>query len=279
MNEHVLDKGDTLVSYSKSLNKCLEFKIAYFKLSMLSGGQPGERTCGQALSSHASQVGKKRERTQRSTAKPGKPYRHGRRTVDRKPFRILAVAGSLRQGSYNRGLLRAAGALAPDGVEVRFFDIGQLPFFNEDLEAAGDPEPVHRFKDAIATSNAVLIATPEYNGAVPGVLANAIDWASRPTGRSVLRNKLVAVMGAVLGKSGSANAQAALRGEFSRIGAIVVPDPQVLVPQASSLFDEDVDLRDEGTREDIRQLVEALVHWCRRIQPEEPVSVQSVTSP
>ncbi|HEX6477296.1 MAG TPA: NADPH-dependent FMN reductase [Ktedonobacteraceae bacterium] len=199
--------------------------------------------------------------------------------MDRKPFRILAVAGSLRQGSYNRGLLRAAGALAPDGVGVRFFDIGQLPFFNEDLEAAGDPEPVHRFKDAIATSNAVLIATPEYNGAVPGVLANAIDWASRPTGRSVLRNKLVAVMGAVLGKSGSANAQAALRGELSRIGAIVVPDPQVLVPQASSLFDEDVDLRDEGTREDIRQLVEALVHWCRRIQPEEPVSVQSVTSP
>ncbi len=154
--------------------------------------------------------------------------------MDRKPFRILTVAGSLRQGSYNRGLLRAAEALrgllraaealAPDGVEVRFFDIGQLPFFNEDVEAVGDPEPVHRFKDAIATSNAVLIATPEYNGAVPGVLANAIDWASRPTGRSVLRNKPVAVMGAVLGKSGSANAQAALRGELSRIGAIVVPE-------------------------------------------------------
>jgi len=86
-------------------------------------------------------------------------------------------------------------------------------------------------------------------------------------------------MGAVLGKSGSANAQAALRGELSRIGAIVVPDPQVLVPQASRLFDEDVDLRDEGTREEIRQLVEALVRWCRRVQPEEPVSVQSVTGP
>jgi chromate reductase len=194
--------------------------------------------------------------------------------VDRKPFQILAVAGSLRQGSYNRGLLRAAEALAPDGVEVRFFDIGQLPFFNQDVEAAGDPEPVQRFKDAIASSNAVLIATPEYNGAVPGVLANAIDWASRPSGRSVLRNKLVSVMGAVLGTSGSANAQAALRGVLSRIGAIVVPDPQVLVPRASRLFDEHVDLRDEGTREEIRQLVEALVDWCRRVQPEEPVSVQ-----
>ena len=206
-------------------------------------------------------------------------YRHRRRTLDRKPFRILAVAGSLRQGSYNRGLLRAAQEVAPDWVEVRFFDIGQLPFFNEDVEAAGDPEPVRRFKDAIATSNAVLIATPEYNGAVPGVLANAIEWASRPTGRSVLRNKPVAIMGAVQGKSGSANAQAAVRGVLGRIGAIVVPDPQVLVPRASSLFDEQLDLRDEGTREEIRKLVEAVAHWCRRVQPEEPVSAQSVTAP
>ena len=114
---------------------------------------------------------------------------------------------------------------------------------------------------------------------VPGVLANAIDWASRPTGRSVLRNKPVALMGAVLGTSGSANAQAALRGVLGRIGAVVVPDLQVLVPQASRLFNEQVDLHDAGTREEIRQLVEALVHWCRRVQPEEPVSTQSVTAP
>ena len=197
--------------------------------------------------------------------------------MDNQPFRILAVAGSLRQGSYNRGLLRAAEELAPNGVEVQFFDIGTLPFFNEDLEAAGDPEAVRRFKDAISNANAVLIATPEYNGAVPGVLANAIDWASRPTGRSVLRNKPVAVMGAVLGKSGSANAQAALRGVLSRIGAVVVPDPQVLVPRASRLFDEQVNLRDEATREEIRQLVEAVALWCQRVQPEEPDNVASVT--
>jgi len=197
--------------------------------------------------------------------------------VERKPFRILAVAGSLRQGSYNRGLLRAAEELAPDWVEAQFFDIGTLPFFNEDLEAAGDPEVVRRFKEAISNANAVLIATPEYNGAVPGVLANAIDWASRPTGRSVLRNKPVAVMGAVLGKSGSANAQAALRGVLSRIGAVVVPDPQVLVPHASRLFDEQVNLRDEDTREEIRQLVDAVAHWCRRVQPDEPVSAASAT--
>ena len=189
--------------------------------------------------------------------------------MDNKEFRILALAGSLRQGSYNRGLLRADGELAPDWVKVQFFDIGTLPFFNEDLEAAGDPEAVRHFKEAIIRANAILIATPEYNGAVPGVLANAIDWASRPTGRSVLRNKPVAVMGAVLGKSGSANAQAALRGVLSRVGAVVVPDPQVLVPHASKLFDEQVNLRDEDTREEVRQLVEAVAHWCRRVQPEE----------
>src|SRR5260370_2978800 len=121
--------------------------------------------------------------------------------VNRKPFRILAIAGSLRQGSYNRGLLRASQEVAPGWVEVQFFDIGQLPFLNADVEAAGDPAPVRRLKDAIANSNAVLIATPEYNGPVPGALANAIAWVSRPTGRSVLRNKPVAVMGAVLGGS------------------------------------------------------------------------------
>jgi chromate reductase, NAD(P)H dehydrogenase (quinone) len=180
--------------------------------------------------------------------------------VESNPFRILAIAGSLQQGSYNRGLLRAAEELAPAWVEVQFFDIGTLPFFNEDIEADGDPEQVQRFKEAISRANAVLIATPEYNGVVPGVLTNAIDWASRPTGRSVLRNKPVAVMGAVLGRSGSANAQAALRGVLSRVGAIVAPDPQVLVPRASRLFDEQVNLRDEETREEIRQLVEAVAH-------------------
>jgi chromate reductase len=197
--------------------------------------------------------------------------------VDKKPFRILAIAGSLRQGSYNRGLLRAAEELAPDWVEVHFFDIGTLPFFNEDLEAAGDPEEVRRFKEDIRNANAVLIATPEYNGAVPGVLANAIDWASRPSGRSVLRNKPVVVMGAVLGRSGSMNAQSALRGVLSRVGAVVVPDPQVLVPRASKFFDDQVNLLDEETREEIRQVIEAVARWCRRVQPEEDESIAAAT--
>ena len=174
--------------------------------------------------------------------------------------------------------MRAAEELAPEWVEVQFFDIGTLPFFNEDLEAAGDPEPVRRFKETIRAANAVLIATPEYNGAVPGVLANAMDWASRPSGRSVLHNKPVAVMGAVLGRSGSINAQAALRGGLSRVGAVVVPDPQVLVPRASRLFDEQVNLLDEDIREEIRLLVEAVAQWCRRVQPEEDESIGAAMS-
>jgi chromate reductase, NAD(P)H dehydrogenase (quinone) len=189
----------------------------------------------------------------------------GQQTVSHASARRQPAAGVLQSGIVARR--RGTRARMGRGTVLRHCT---LPHFNEDLEAAGDPEVVRRFKEAIRNANAVLIATPEYNGAVPGVLANAIDWASRPSGRSVLRNKPVAVMGAVLGKSGSANAQAALRGVLSRVGAIVVPDPQVLVPRASRLFDEQVNLRDEETREEIRQLVEAVAHWCRRVQPEEP---------
>ncbi len=190
-------------------------------------------------------------------------------------FRILGIPGSLRQGSYNRGLLRAAQEVAPSWVKIDLYDIGQLPFFDQDLEAKGDPAVVRAFKDQIAASNAVLIATPEYNGVVPGLLANAIDWASRPPGKSVLRGKPVAVMGAVLGRSGSINAQTALRGVLGRIGAVVVPDPQVLVPQASKLFDEHVDLRDEETRRQIAELVDAVAHWCRRVQPDAALTASS----
>ena len=189
--------------------------------------------------------------------------------MNKKLFRILAISGSLRKGSYNRGLLRVAEELAPDWVEVQFFDIGTLPFFNEDIETIGDPEPVIRLKDAISDANAVLIATPEYNGAVPGALANAIDWASRPFGQSILRNKPVALMGAVLGRSGSANAQAILREVLSRIGATVVDGPEVLVPFAWKHFDQQGNLHDETTRDEICQLVEAVAYWCRQLQPEE----------
>ena len=100
--------------------------------------------------------------------------------MEAQPMTILGVAGSLRRASFNRGLIRAAAELAPAGVRVVFHELDELPMFNADVEAIGDPEPVRRFKGAIAAADALLIATPEYNRCVPGVLKNAVDWASRP---------------------------------------------------------------------------------------------------
>ncbi len=184
---------------------------------------------------------------------------------------FLGLAGSLRHGSYNRGLLRVASELAPPGVTIVEFGLEELPLYNADLEFGGDPEPVARLKDAARAADALLVATPEYNRCVPGVLKNAIDWASRPPRDSVLRDKPVAIMGASTGGGGTARAQAHLRDGFAYTGGIVLPLPEVLVPLAASKFDEDGDLIDEDTRSDVRDLVRALVVWTRRVraQPEE----------
>src|SRR6478752_3631376 len=147
-------------------------------------------------------------------------------------MKVLGIAGSLRAGSYNRSLMRAARELLPEGVELADFDIGSLPFYDGDLEAAGDPEPVVALKDAIRDADALLIATPEYNRGIPGVLKNAVDWASRPALASPLTGKPVAIMGASTGRGGTARAQEQVRAalEFSR--ANVIEQPEVLVPEA-----------------------------------------------
>src|SRR5690606_28963397 len=131
------------------------------------------------------------------------------------PLLVCGIAGSLRQGSYNRALLRAAQELAPPGMEIRVFErLREVPPYDADLEAMGDPEPVRALKQAIAEADALLIATPEYNHGVPGVLKNAIDWASRPPRSSVLSGKPTAIFGASPGVTGTARAQAALRQSF-----------------------------------------------------------------
>jgi multimeric flavodoxin WrbA len=119
------------------------------------------------------------------------------------PLTFLGIAGSLRRGSYNRGLIRAAVEVAPEGTTVVPFDLSDLPMFNADVEAEGDPAAVAAFKRAISAADALLIATPEYNHCVPGLLKNAIDWASRPARRSVLTGKPVAIMGATPGSGGT----------------------------------------------------------------------------
>ena len=173
-------------------------------------------------------------------------------------MRILGIAGSLRSASTNRGLLRAAQELAPPGVEIVIFDLRDIPLYDGDVEAQGDPDPVAAFKRAIRDADALLIATPEYNRGVPGVLKNALDWASRPALASPLAGKPVAVMGASTGQGGTANAQRHLIEALSFPHARVLEEPRVLV---SSSYEKCVDgnLVDEETRAKVRELVHALV--------------------
>jgi chromate reductase len=180
---------------------------------------------------------------------------------------VCAIAGSLRQGSYNRALLRAAQELAPDGVEVRIFDrLREIPPYDADLEAAGDPEPVRALKGAIAEAGALLIATPEYNHGVPGVLKNAIDWASRPPRGSVLDRKPAAIFGASPGVTGTARAQAQLRQAFVFTNTPALLQPEILVYRAAEKFDAAGRLTDEKTREYVGRLLRALADWARLLR-------------
>src|SRR5258708_39151949 len=148
-------------------------------------------------------------------------------------MRFLGFAGSLRRASYNRGLIRAAVELARPMITVDVFDLADLPLYNQDIEDAGEPVSVVAFKRAIAQADALLVATPEDNHGVPGVLKNAIDWASRPRATSPLRDKPIAVLGASPGRGATARAQAQLRDSFVFTGACVMPLPELLVAGAA----------------------------------------------
>jgi chromate reductase len=171
---------------------------------------------------------------------------------------VLGIAGSLRAGSYNRALLRAAEELAPEGVAVTAFDLRPIPLYDGDLEALGDPEPVAALKDAIHAADALLLVTPEYNHSVPAVLKNAIDWASRPALRSPLAGKPIAIAGASTGLSGTRRAQEHLCQALAFPRARVLDEPRLLVPEAYSKFDEDGQLVDEDTIEALGAFLEAL---------------------
>jgi chromate reductase, NAD(P)H dehydrogenase (quinone) len=182
-------------------------------------------------------------------------------------MRILGFAGSLRRASYNRGLIRAAAGDAPTGIVVEVFDLSDIPLYNQDVEDAGEPASVVALKDAMARSDGLLVATPEYNHGVPGVLKNAIDWASRPRVTSPLRDKPVAVMGASPGRGSTARAQAQLRDAFVFTGACVMPQPELLVGAAGGHFDDDGNVTDPALRASLVELVEALRAWTLRIDP------------
>jgi len=181
------------------------------------------------------------------------------------PLTFLGIAGSLRRASYNRGLIRAAVEVAPAGTSVLPYDLADIPMFNADVETEGDPPAVADFKRAIAAADALVIATPEYNHCVPGVLKNAVDWASRPPRTAVLAGKPVAIMGASTGRGATARAQAHLRDGLAYTNGFVLPLPEVLVAIAGEKFDGDGNLTDRATLAEVRDLLISLAAWTRRL--------------
>jgi chromate reductase len=179
--------------------------------------------------------------------------------------RVLGIPGSLRAGSYNLALLHAAQEVAPVGMELEIGSLAGIPVYNPDIEAGGDPEPVVALKEAIRGADALLIATPEYNYSIPGGLKNAIDWASRPPRECVLDTKPIAIVGASTEIGGTAKAQQHLRESLLFPGAQPMPEPQLLVTRAQSKFDEEGRLIDAEVREDLRNVLSALVEWTRRV--------------
>jgi chromate reductase, NAD(P)H dehydrogenase (quinone) len=180
------------------------------------------------------------------------------------PARIVAFAGSLRRRSFNRALIAAAGEVAPPGLSIEPVEIGGLPFYDADLEAEGDPPAVAEFKSAVAAADGVLIATPEYNDGIPGVLTNALDWGSRLPGRSPLAGKPTVVMGASPSQVGTARAQLHLRQVLGHVQARVLPPPELLVARAHERFDAELRLTDEGTRRLLADLLRRFAVWIAR---------------
>jgi chromate reductase len=180
-------------------------------------------------------------------------------------LKILGFAGSLRKGSYNGSLLRAAQGLVPIGAELEIFDLDGIPLFNQDLEDQ-PTEKVKAFKAKIRAADAVLIVTPEYNYSIPGVLKNAIDCASRPYGDNAFEHKPVAIMGASIGMMGSARAQYHLRQSFVFLSCFALNQPEVMVPFVHDKVDKDGNVTDEKTLSKIRELLENLVAWTRKLK-------------
>ena len=180
--------------------------------------------------------------------------------------RVLGFAGSLRQGSYNRALLRAAEAAAPAGMRLESFDLLQVPLYNGDVEAKGDPEGVAAFKAAIRAADGVLLVTPEYNHGVPGVMKNAVDWASRPPRAAPLAGKPVGIIGASPGMTGSARGQSQLRQAFEFTNSYCMPQPEVLVARAAEKFDAEGKLIDDATAKFLGTYLAAFKAWVLRFK-------------
>jgi chromate reductase len=182
------------------------------------------------------------------------------------PVTILGIAGSLRKASYNRGALRAAQKLCPNDAKIEIFELDGIPGFNQD-EERNPPQKVIDLKNRIRAADAILLVTPEYNYGVPGVLKNAIDWASRPYGDSAWNGKPVAIMSAALSMGGGVRAQYQLRQSFVFLNMDAVVQPEVAIGNASERFDKEGNLLDETSKKLIAQLLKNLVDKVRILRP------------
>ena len=180
-------------------------------------------------------------------------------------IRILGIAGSLRGGSFNVATLHAAQEVAPAGMTIEIFDIAPIPLYNEDVRQQGFPAPVADLRARIKAADGLLIVTPEYNYSIPGVLKNAIDWASRPP-EQPFDGKPIGLMGAAAGVMGSGRAQYHLRQCFVFLNGLVMNRPEVMIPQAQNKFDAQGKLTDATTREFITAHLTALRAWVLRLR-------------
>ena len=183
-----------------------------------------------------------------------------------KELKFLGLVGSLRKASYNKALMRAAMQLLPEGVLVEVFDISGFPLFNQDDVDRNPPEIVKQFKAKIRAADAVLIASPEYNFSIPGVLKNAIDWASRPAVDNAFDGKPVAVMSASTGRLGGARMQYNLRQVFVFLNMFPINRPEFMLANAADFFDEQGNLKDEETRKRLGALLASLADWTRKLK-------------
>jgi chromate reductase len=188
-------------------------------------------------------------------------------TDDAGNLHIFALVGSLRRGSYNRMLYEAAVSLAPSGMTFSEADLRSLPLYDDDVRLEQDyPQPARDLRAAIAAADGLLFVSPEYNHAVPGVLQNAIDWASRPPDQP-FKGKPAAIMGASTGRMGTVRMQHSLRTTLDSLEAHTLLKPEVMIGNARDAFDE-AGLVDEKALEVVARLMTAFDAWVRRFAAE-----------
>lgn len=180
-------------------------------------------------------------------------------------LKVLGLSGSLRKGSYNTALLRAAQELAPDGMTIEIFDLAPIPFYNDDVREKGYPPEVEKMRTAMREADGILLVTPEYNRSISGVLKNAIDWASRGPDQP-FDGKPVAIMGASRGILGTIMANHHLRQILVYLNAHMVNGPEVLVGGSPSKFDDKGKLTDQATRDFVRKHLERFAALMRKVK-------------